>query len=83
MSALGEQLPGLLAAQRADGATYDRLLSESVSALREGDLALAGVLTDQGYEVLCRIRVRSRQMSDLFDEGDRVVHNLGDVGAQV
>jgi len=66
MSALTEQLPDILAAQRADGEQHSRLLAESNSALRAGDLALATVLADQAYEVLTRIRVRSRHMADLL-----------------
>jgi hypothetical protein len=70
MSAITEQLPDILAAQRADGEQHGRLLSESNSALRAGDLSLATVLADQAYEVLTRIRVRSRHMADLLTGPD-------------
>lgn len=83
MSTITEQLPDILAAQRTDGITHDRLLTESNRALRDGDLALANVLAEQAYEVLTRLRLRSRQMADLLTDRERVVHNLGDVGAQV
>jgi hypothetical protein len=66
MSTLTEQLPGLIAAQRADGATHDRLLAESNSALRDRDLTLATVLADQAYDVLTRIRLRSSHIADLL-----------------
>jgi hypothetical protein len=66
MSTLTEQLPGLIEAQREDGATYARLLVESTRALRDGDLDLANVLAEQGYAVLCRIRLRSRHIADLL-----------------
>jgi uncharacterized protein YjfI (DUF2170 family) len=82
MSTITEQLPGLIEAQRTDGATYDRLLVESTRALRTGDLDLANVLAEQGYKVLGRIRLRSGQIADLLTERERVVHNLANVGAQ-
>ena len=70
MSAITEQLPDILAAQRTDSEQHSRLLGESNSALRAGDLALATVLADQAYEVLTRIRVRSRHMADLLTGPD-------------
>jgi hypothetical protein len=67
MSTLTDRLPGLLAAQREDGAAFDAALMESSRALDAGNRVAAEAHGKRADAILARIRARSRQMANLID----------------
>lgn len=76
MSTLSDTLPQLLAEQRADGETFDRLLRESNRALAAGDLATANRQGDLAQSVMVRIRMRSAHMADLLDQVEQRLNSV-------
>ena len=64
-------VPGLIEEQEIDGRQYDELLTAWNRAIDSDELTEAHRLGQMSFDVLARIRARSRMIADLVDPPGR------------